>query len=621
MHNNFYVNKLNLVFGTECNCNCKYCFEKVWNRTSYKFNPIIIKYIKNKFGRFLPEDLVLWFFGGEPLLYWDNIKLCLDEFKDCTFDKTIVTNGTLLTKDIVDTLNKYNVLVLISHDGALTKDLRGYDVFETKLDLIKQINRLQISSVVTNNCNMEDIDTYIANILGRHVPIIFNRYKTTNYNLSYISEISAEKFVEEYYDFYNKRVNTIHHQPKLGIQLGCDGKYRNPFTGHIVAHIDENTLKFVLDEEQLEKEKANSNCLFENCEYYNFCEYPKIQIENNTYCRELGKATQQQYLDPFKAVERIGLYLGSKCNNNCIYCRDKFLSAPRPEANEKNIQNIITFLKKFRYLKVITFIGGEPLEYIDYIKIIISELKNKQYFLITNGKDLLNDDIYEYILNTNNIHLSISHDGPTCTNTRGYDIFSNPTILSRIQTLYRKHRVSISSVISKDSYNVLETARYFINIFDDTLNWVPMLVKGVDFSKDIPTESTLDSIKKFLSLFKYSKVSAKVLLSKLSEFEMPDKIRYMYIDLDLNIGFDPLDTTHTFSKDNYVKYIANMRNESFPVCKDCKIKSTCTRNPSDCNTIVSDLRYRIQEIIKDIMKQYGFTNTRRFMSYVRRYTK
>ena len=64
-----------------------------------------------------------------------------------------------------------------------------------------------------------------------------------------------------------------------------------------------------------------------------------------------------------------------------------------------------------------------------------------------------------------------------------------------------------------------------------------------------------------------------------------------------------------------------MRNESFPVCKDCRIKSTCTRNPSDCNTIVSDLRYRIQEIIKDIMKQYGFTNTRRFMSYVRRYTK
>lgn len=57
------------------------------------------------------------FFGGEPLLKFDDIiKPLVEKYhKEITFG--ITTNGVLLNEDIVDFFKLYNVNVLLSFDG------------------------------------------------------------------------------------------------------------------------------------------------------------------------------------------------------------------------------------------------------------------------------------------------------------------------------------------------------------------------------------------------------------------------------------------------------------------------------------------------------------------------
>lgn len=59
------------------------------------------------------------FFGGEPLLAYDTIKVVVEEFKKTGFTPhfTIVTNGTILTHDIIDFFRENNFFVTVSIDG------------------------------------------------------------------------------------------------------------------------------------------------------------------------------------------------------------------------------------------------------------------------------------------------------------------------------------------------------------------------------------------------------------------------------------------------------------------------------------------------------------------------
>lgn len=94
--------------------------------------------------------------GGEPLLYWSKIKEVF-EMSNKDIHKKIMTNGLLLNEEIVDYCNDKNIEVHVSHDGELTKELRGIDVLDVpkQKELIKKINILRIVGVVTNkNCDI-----------------------------------------------------------------------------------------------------------------------------------------------------------------------------------------------------------------------------------------------------------------------------------------------------------------------------------------------------------------------------------------------------------------------------------------------------------------------------------
>lgn len=126
------ITKLKIQMGMSCNYSCQYCSQKFVERpeqgTPEKVDSIIEKIQKNltmpKYGK----NLKIEFWGGEPFVYWKTMKPLAEKLRILypSADFSVITNGSLLTKDIVDWLEGYNFSMSISHDGP-AQEIRGPD--------------------------------------------------------------------------------------------------------------------------------------------------------------------------------------------------------------------------------------------------------------------------------------------------------------------------------------------------------------------------------------------------------------------------------------------------------------------------------------------------------------
>jgi uncharacterized protein len=131
------VKIVQLVVSNECNFHCKYCFvnsiysfeervrlqEAPENRTmraedACRYVEEVIRLAR----RNATPGLMIQFFGGEPLISWPTIAHVLDYFGDgrnhgLKLRYSIVTNGSLITPQVADTLAKCDVAVLLSFDS------------------------------------------------------------------------------------------------------------------------------------------------------------------------------------------------------------------------------------------------------------------------------------------------------------------------------------------------------------------------------------------------------------------------------------------------------------------------------------------------------------------------
>jgi len=129
---NFEYDTLNISFAPvhDCNFACKYCYAKGGKGTQYyqmKYDENNIKKMlsciyKGKYASY--ENYKFDFVsGGEPLLEFDILEYFLKTLRsyDSELDKKttvlIVTNGALLTSEIIQKLDKYDVFLGISIDG------------------------------------------------------------------------------------------------------------------------------------------------------------------------------------------------------------------------------------------------------------------------------------------------------------------------------------------------------------------------------------------------------------------------------------------------------------------------------------------------------------------------
>lgn len=101
----------------DCVLSCNYCFCKQQpNYMSYETAEAVVQWLlSNKQTEEKPSYV---FFGGEPLMQFENIIKPLVEkyYKEINF--SITTNGILLNEDVVDFLYKYQIQPLLSFDGV-----------------------------------------------------------------------------------------------------------------------------------------------------------------------------------------------------------------------------------------------------------------------------------------------------------------------------------------------------------------------------------------------------------------------------------------------------------------------------------------------------------------------
>ena len=131
------INHLKIQMGLSCNYSCDYCSQKFVERapeTSKKdIDAFMEKLSVLEFNEQMGVKIEFW--GGEPFVYWKTMKPLAEAIyeKFSTWKRkpqfSVITNGSIMTDEIIDWLMKYNFTVAISHDGP-GQPVRGPDPFD-----------------------------------------------------------------------------------------------------------------------------------------------------------------------------------------------------------------------------------------------------------------------------------------------------------------------------------------------------------------------------------------------------------------------------------------------------------------------------------------------------------
>lgn len=152
--NEIYLLKIQL--GLSCNYSCDYCSQKFVERPKETSKKDIDAFMEKLNVLHFNEErgLKIEFWGGEPLVYWKTLKPLAEAIKEKFSDWdtpprfAIITNGSILSDEIIDWLMMMDFSISISHDGP-GQSVRGPDPFddpeqkERILGLYRMMSRLQ----------------------------------------------------------------------------------------------------------------------------------------------------------------------------------------------------------------------------------------------------------------------------------------------------------------------------------------------------------------------------------------------------------------------------------------------------------------------------------------------
>lgn len=145
-----------ITLGNNCNFNCKYCLQDngFTHMNKETERPQLSKKLFNFLDNYKYDHTKIMLWGGEPLLYFDSIKELVLRYGD-KFDWGTITNGSLLTKEIVDFFEQHKISFTVSHDGEATEYTRGIDVLKNKkiTDLLKNSKAFTGFSSVYSSVN------------------------------------------------------------------------------------------------------------------------------------------------------------------------------------------------------------------------------------------------------------------------------------------------------------------------------------------------------------------------------------------------------------------------------------------------------------------------------------
>ncbi len=245
-----------------CNLKCKYCFIEggmCENYVRQNMSKEVMKAAIDKYIKILDRghhkiNPSIVFYGGEPLANWEVVKYGLEYLDKCKksgklkydIDKVIISNGTLITKEIAKTLKKHNVLVSLSMDGI--KEVHDYNRIDYNnegsfdktmrgFNLLREVGLEPAVSCVMSPFAIKHIDKTIEFLLEElkikglgfnHVSIIPNlNYYNPEYEenfadaMLHVQDLIQEKYDDVYERRMGHKINCF--ADKLLLKADCTG--------------------------------------------------------------------------------------------------------------------------------------------------------------------------------------------------------------------------------------------------------------------------------------------------------------------------------------------------------------------------------------------------------------
>lgn len=136
------IARIFILLGNGCNMRCRYCVQRPMNNgmLSEEVSPAFLRWLNAQAGN---APMVITFFGGEPLLYFSQIKKIMENAVGAQVYWNVITNGKALTDSMVEFFNARQMHVTLSWDGRATKQTRGLDVLRCGAPLRHRILRLR----------------------------------------------------------------------------------------------------------------------------------------------------------------------------------------------------------------------------------------------------------------------------------------------------------------------------------------------------------------------------------------------------------------------------------------------------------------------------------------------
>ena len=215
----------NIMLGSACNWHCPYCIQSA---RQYKqadpnvFCDALLEHLEKTQRLDKINTFCLW--GGEPLIYYDTVKILLERLSTVKVRDyiRISSNGSLLTESNYDLFNKYDTKFEVSyHDGQLPID---------KWKIALKIKRITVSSLISHKVTdwafYHDKWQELCQCTGRYVkwyifPMIYAGSASSEYALT-VSDIDC--YVDSLYRHLDELDNVFYRTAFEGLIYDSSAK-------------------------------------------------------------------------------------------------------------------------------------------------------------------------------------------------------------------------------------------------------------------------------------------------------------------------------------------------------------------------------------------------------------
>lgn len=215
--------RITIIPTLECNFTCWYCYEEhVIGKMNEKILKSIINHVKHTVLNENWKHLQLDWFGGEPLLYFDEIFYPLSlkimkvvEKNNLTFSNSITTNGSLFNESIIKKLNKIKLsnyqITLDGNENRHNKTKKSSlihnpyrDTIDNIIGIIENIENAQIMLRINytkeNLVGIKDIISDIPEKYRGKIEVVFQQVWQTYNVISKEKEINVDGYKHYFSD-------------------------------------------------------------------------------------------------------------------------------------------------------------------------------------------------------------------------------------------------------------------------------------------------------------------------------------------------------------------------------------------------------------------------------------